>query len=369
LTVGALAYVVTLVTWRDRVIEGDVAREGWLHRDGDVQWFQTLDGQRIDLPADAESPEAAKRLVPGIVTIFGRVRWLYFLAGTTLLASSLTLTGMRWQWLLQSHGLDPGLWQTIRLTWVGYLANNFLPGATGGDFVKAFSIARRSPGKRTSAVMTVLLDRVVGLVALILMGAIGVLMKSTRDGFDATGRLVLLMLTVSVLGGILFFSRRVRKILRIAEILEAIPFGRHIQKIDDSLFHYREHGGQLFRCLLLGMAIWALTIVAIYLSGQSLRMNVAILDYFICLPIIFTAGAAVPAIAGLGILETLFQQFFGPVGAPASVAVALCILYRLMMLIVSIPGALPLYQEFSALRHPVPSIIIDHEGSPSGEVA
>ena len=232
---------------------------------------------------------------------------------------------------------------------MGYLSNNVLPGATGGDLVKAYTIARRTPGKRTSAVMTVLLDRVLGLLALIILGAIGVAIKASQGGFDRTGQFVLTMLAVATIGGMVFFSRRVRIIFRISSFLDRIPLGHQIE-IDESLFHYRDHKWQLARCLSLGLLIWLMCIAGIYCLGQSISMSVNFVDYFICLPVIFSAGALAPSIAGLGVLEGLFQHFFGEAGATPSTAVAVCLLYRLAVLIISIPGALPLYHEFSSIK-------------------
>jgi len=349
-TVGAIAYVLSQITWHDRLIDNGTVIEGWLHVDNGSRTLVTGTGEVITVPNDADQADAKIRLVPGIISIFSRVKFGYFLEGTILVATSVFLGAVRWQWLLQSHELDPGLREATRLTWMGYISNNILPGATGGDLVKAYTIARRSPGKRTSAVMTVILDRIIGLLALIILGAIGVAIKASRNGVDSTGRLVLTMLAVAVVGGIVFFSRRIRIIFRISAFFDRIPLGHHFKKIDESLFHYRDHKAQLAKCVGIGLFIWFLTIGGIFLMGESIAMSVPFIDYFICLPVIFSAGAVAPSIAGLGVLEGLFQHFFGAVGAAPSTAVALCLLYRLAILMVSIPGAYPLYQEFSTVK-------------------
>lgn len=366
-TVGALWYVVTQITWHDRLLMDGTSIDGWQHIEGGKRQFVTSKGRVIDIPADADDPDAKTRFIPGILTIFSKIRWQYFAAAVLLLSTSVALGGVRWQWLLQAHDLDPGLLESVRLTWMGFLSNNVLPGATGGDLVKAVSIARRTPGKRTSAVMTVLLDRVIGLVSLMLMGVIGIIIKIMRygtDGIDSTGRIVLLMLAGVVVGGVIFFSRRVRDLFRIAALLDRIPLGARIKKIDDSLFHYRAHKMQLAKCIGIGLLIWVLTITCIICLGESISMNVAPLDYLVSLPVIFTAGAVAPSIAGLGVLEGLFQHFFGLVGASASSAVALCLLYRLTQMASSIPGIWPLYREFSSTQPTIVSSLVDESEVP-----
>lgn len=350
-TVAAVWYVVTQITWHDRLIVGNDVFEGWASKKGSERTLTTFEGRTIPIPADALQEGGSARYVPGILSIFGTIKFGYLLGALALFFGALFLGSMRWQWLMESHGIHPGLWQVTRINWMGYLSNNVLPGSTGGDLVKALSIARRSPGKKTAAVMTVLLDRVVGFVSVILLGGIGVGIKYFRDGvFDSSGRLVLLMATVVVVGGTFFFSRRVRKILRVAEILDRVPLGKAIKKVDDAVFHYHRHKWQLTKCIGMGLLVWICTIVAIYLLGQSVAMPTAMIDYFIFSPIIFTAGAVFPSIAGLGVLEGLFQHLFGMAGAPAASAVAVSLLYRLNGLVVSLPGAIPLFQEFSSLN-------------------
>jgi uncharacterized membrane protein YbhN (UPF0104 family) len=55
---------------------------------------------------------------------------------------------------------------------LGLFGNTFLPGSVGGDFFKAYFLAKDSPGQRTAAVSTVLMDRGFGLFGLILFAAV-----------------------------------------------------------------------------------------------------------------------------------------------------------------------------------------------------
>src|SRR5262249_1875839 len=53
----------------------------------------------------------------------------------------------------------------FRLGLIGYYLSTFLPGSIGGDIIKAAQIAREQD-RRTVAVATVLIDRVIGLCGL-----------------------------------------------------------------------------------------------------------------------------------------------------------------------------------------------------------
>jgi uncharacterized protein (TIRG00374 family) len=90
--------------------------------------------------------------------------WLA-LAGA-LLAASLALTLVRWYVLVHAQGLPFTLRNAFRLGLVGFFFNTFLPGSVGGDLVKAAGLAR-SQRRRTVAVATVIMDRVIALWGLI----------------------------------------------------------------------------------------------------------------------------------------------------------------------------------------------------------
>ncbi|MFO0945858.1 MAG: lysylphosphatidylglycerol synthase transmembrane domain-containing protein [Planctomycetota bacterium] len=234
-----------------------------------------------------------------------------------------------------------------------------LPGSTGGDFIKGLCIYRRTPGKRVAAVMTVLVDRVVGLISLMIIGTVAALIQADDGDLKGISQTSSWILGAIMGGGAIFFSARLRKLLKVAEIVERLPFKKRIKEVDQSVFHYRNHLWMLGGNVAISFLIHATTIFCIYLVGRSLQLTIPLMFYFEALPVIFTAGAFFPAIGGLGILESLFAHFFVGQGATASSAVALCILYRLMILVGSLPGAIFTYREFSA--HGIPKISGDEE--------
>jgi len=68
-------------------------------------------------------------------------------------------------------GVPFRLIDSLRLSFVGTFFNLVIPGAVGGDLVKAAYLARMNL-PRTQAIATLLIDRVVGLVGLFYLAAI-----------------------------------------------------------------------------------------------------------------------------------------------------------------------------------------------------
>src|SRR5207253_6760103 len=108
----------------------------------------------------------------GLAGVIERPMHLPFLAmaGAIALASVL-LTFVRWYFLVRAQDLPFTLPSALRLGMIGFYLTTFLPGAVGGDIIKAAFIAREQ-SRRTVAVTTVIMDRVIGLCGLVWLVAL-----------------------------------------------------------------------------------------------------------------------------------------------------------------------------------------------------
>ncbi len=94
-----------------------------------------------------------------------------------VLAFGLYMTGvllafLRWYLLVRALGLPFRLKDAYRLGFIGMLFNFVIPGAVGGDFVKAAYLCREQ-GTRTGPIASVVVDRIVGLLGLFLLACVG----------------------------------------------------------------------------------------------------------------------------------------------------------------------------------------------------
>jgi uncharacterized protein (TIRG00374 family) len=109
---------------------------------------------------------------PGLAELLGRPWHLLPLVLAIVVESTgVLLTFVRWHVLVRAQKLPFTLPDALRLGLVGFFFNAFLPGGVGGDLVKAAFIAKEQ-NRRTVAVATVLMDRVMGLGGVLLLAAI-----------------------------------------------------------------------------------------------------------------------------------------------------------------------------------------------------
>ena len=83
----------------------------------------------------------------------------------------------RWQILLRVQKIRLSFPRVAGLFLIGMFYNQFLPGGTGGDIIKSYLLLKETPDKKAGALLAVVFDRLIGLVALV---AITVTLVSLR---------------------------------------------------------------------------------------------------------------------------------------------------------------------------------------------
>src|SRR6202047_5651891 len=74
----------------------------------------------------------------------------------------------RWQILMRVQGMYMSWRRATMLFFVGLFFNLFMPGYTGGDFARLYYLMREFPDKKKESVLTVVMDRLIGMAALVL---------------------------------------------------------------------------------------------------------------------------------------------------------------------------------------------------------
>lgn len=316
----------------------------------------TLPGETVQRTATRGATDDGRTLAvePGFLTYWHNLDpWLFGLGALCYFLTAL-IAGARWWWLLKVNGTDVSLAETLRFTWIGIFFNNVVPGATGGDVVKALYIMKRCPGHRVQVLMSVVVDRVLGLGSLALLGAIVVLFSLDKFAEIAIG-IWGVILGVGLLG-LVAFSRRLRQLVRLKALLDRLPpkLGHLLKKVDHAVFVYRERKTVIVASLVAGVGNHVLAVLSVVCIGNSLDIGMPSLEYFVLIPVINIVTAVPLAPNGWGIGESLYSYFFGQYGwgnipgVPEAVAkqtmgtrgLALSVLYRLHVTLWSLFGGL-----------------------------
>ncbi len=264
---------------------------------------------RIPLQGVAESLRAARP--PWIAAAFG------------LLLFSNLLGSYQWARLLHTVGIRIPLWKVCVYYHVGLFFNNFLPANIGGDIARVADASRYGP-TRAAAVSTVLLDRMVGTVALASLALV-----TTLPAIDAFHlRLVYLSLVA-------FFALSVGlvwavfhpEMLPLAErVLARVGLGGLKPHLDDLAMRLRGFRGQrrLFLELFAVALLTQISRIGVHaLVGRALGLHVALPYFFLFVPLLAVIVSLPISFNGIGVREGAGVVLFGLVGVSRAQAFSL----------------------------------------------
>jgi hypothetical protein len=239
-------------------------------------------------------------------------QWGFLAAAFVVTVAATLLSMIRWHLLVRALDLPFALRDALRLSFLGYLFNFFSFGVVGGDVLKAVFIAREQPLRRTEAMATVFVDRVVGLYALFLMASIGLLaMTLSGVAFPAGGAAAIAALGrvatgITIVGGLGLAVMMLPGFTTnpLAEALTRLPLvGATIGSLMGALRTYRRRLPVLLGTVLLSLVTHCLTVIGIFLLARGLPGDHPTLAiHFLIVPIA-TLAAAVPLPGGLGAFE------------------------------------------------------------------
>lgn len=290
----------------------------------------------IDRPAARNS--VRPRLNKGILSVVRNARLDLLLLSVIMIIVGSLLAVYRWTLLLRAADLVTGLFRAVSLTFIGLFFNTVMPGLTGGDLVKAVYIARDHSKKKTEAIITVLLDRVLGITGLALVA--GLVIPWKYEAYAAVAPWIYGFLLVLVFLGVVFFSRRVRSAVRLDEILKRLPLQQFILKINQAVFLYRYRKGTVLTSVGLSMVVHLMIITGIAFIGIGIGLDVPMQSYFAIMPIVLIVMALPVSPGGLGTGEAAAIYFWSPLGVSASEAFSLLLVYRMAQIAVSLIGGL-----------------------------
>ncbi len=257
------------------------------------------------------------------------VDWSYFGLSVLLYFVALVIMAFRIQAIFKVQQIHLSAQDSFYLNFLGLFFNLFFPSAVGGDVAKAYYAYKHS-GKKIESTTAVILDRLMGFVALIIMAMFGVLVFSKQIGNNRIDEMVYgagLIMTVSIL---FFGSKRFAKIFKFLEHL--IPSEKWRARVADLyriIYGYKKHVGVMFYTVGLSMIAQSFFVMVHYTTARSLGADMSPWLFFILVPILAIVSMA-PSIGGLGVREAgvvyLFQHYM-----PSEKALALSILLDIII--------------------------------------
>jgi uncharacterized protein (TIRG00374 family) len=282
------------------------------------------------------------------------------LAALAIFLATTWVMAWRWQLLLAAKGIHEPLGWLTRLYFIGYAASQVLPTAVGGDAVRIVDHARRRPDARADAAGAVLMERVVGSAGTLVLVAVALAVAAGRYP-DIRSFVWIEVALIAAIGLflVLLFSRRFGRHLQetIFPLGRRLRLERPLSSVYQAMHDYRDHPATLAAALGVTIAVQIVRIVAIWLCGVAVGVDVSPLVYFVLGPFLFLVQMVPVTLNGIGVREVVFVELLGRFDVDPQAALATGLLFYAITIATSLPGGFIIL--WRSLR---PAVVRQQEG-------
>jgi uncharacterized protein (TIRG00374 family) len=277
----------------------------------------------VDLGATAQVLRAAAPAWVGVAAAF--------------LLADVLVRAVRWRRLLAPVRFIR-LRRVLGYLLIGYLANNVLP-ARLGELVRCHYLGDREGISRTTALGTVVVERVVDIAVVVAIAATAILVLSVRGivaGAVLIGVAITALLAVAL--GIGIVAHRIPGAERVASTAERWPRAAELgAKLRDGLA-VAGRPRTLAEALGLSVVAWGATLLAFAAAGQAIGVELSIGQASLLAAGVALAAAIPSGPASLGTYELAAVRLGQAVGVPGEASLAIAILTHALILVITTGG-------------------------------
>lgn len=251
---------------------------------------------------------------------------------------------LRWILLLRASGNPISTADATRLFLVSSFVGSFLPAGVGADAARAYGLTRGTRHQApeatervsaSEALASVAVDRLLGIVSLVLMAIIGVIAWAPQGRTDwriAAGTGAALIACVGV-----FWANEWMRWIIPAHRHDGF-FTRRVLRLTDAVGRYRDRRGVLVHVLVWSIVVQVLRITQAYVLALGLGMTVPYTYFLLFMPLGLMMLLLPISISGFGLPQAMIVWLLQPMGVPDIQSLALSTLIILTGLAGNLPG-------------------------------
>jgi uncharacterized membrane protein YbhN (UPF0104 family) len=288
---------------------------------------------------------------PSFRELAGRPKnWPLLLTALPICLVAVTITILRWHMLVRTLGLSFAVRDSLRAGFLAYACNLIPVGLVAGDSVKAVMLIHKNLLRKTEAIASVLVDRVIGLYGLLLLAAIASLFLPAEQlaTLEPADRATIVNLcyvvrtlaVVSTVGLVVMLIPGVTH-SRLWDLLEHLPFaGAVLHKLVGAMRAYRRRVDLLLAAIGISLAVHSLYVSSVVIMTMSIGIPPEFQppprSIVVIVPPTMIAGAL-----PIGVYEVTVMLLFkaiSPAGAPKNMGLLIALAYRIIQILIASVG-------------------------------
>ena len=288
-------------------------------------------------------------------TTFSQINPAVFALTLVVFTVAHLIVSLRWWLLLRTQGIFIGFWPAVRLYFLGWFYNNFMPSSVGGDLVRAWYVTTHTD-KKFEAALSVFVDRVIGLLSTLAIAVFFyTIFVKNEQGLISFHNPTAIINSLATYKSVIVYS--ILLIIAILAIMTLIKPGRMIlskifcgirtvlskivKKLKNAGILYSRKPLTILTVLALTIGMQIMTITAFWILGRGMGIEAGIKYYYVIFPLMWVIGAVPVSIGGAVVLEGgIVYLFVRLAGTAPEQALAIALCQRAIWMITSLPGAI-----------------------------
>jgi len=248
-----------------------------------------------------------------------------------------SISAWKWQLLLRIHGATYGFVKLHKWYFIAMFFNNFLPTSIGGD---GYRVYRTLDNKRsrTAAVLAVFVERLSGILTLLLVGWFAAITGSVLHGGLLSQTYVQLGVVGLIITGaiiLILFNRRFWQ-----RLLNWKRLPKLLRTLTEHLVDYRKQPGLSTAVIGVSLLFHLFTISWVWLLMKLAGEPLAWYDVAVISALLSVVAVVPLSINGIGVIEGSLIYLAGQFGMSYDTALLVALLQRVLLIPISIAGGL-----------------------------
>ncbi len=268
--------------------------------------------------------------------------WRWLGVGTGIFFLGTITATARWKILLAVQNIQMTWLRTWQLFMIGMFFNLFMLGSTGGDVVKMFLTMREAKENKAAALLSVFMDRVIGMLALIFLSVSFLYFRydllNHAEGSSTLLNLLLWLLAAALLIIISMFV--VAGLGWVHSLPPWTPLRGRMVEVSAALHTYGQSWRLTIWALLISFPLFGMYFTTFYCAARAFTTLVGLVDIFSVMPIVAVITAIPISVSGIGLRESLFVSLLAPFGVGAAIATLISVTGFLINTLGSLAGGI-----------------------------
>lgn len=252
------------------------------------------------------------------------VPWWFYVVAISLTFFRTWMLSVRWRLLNSDLSGQISGWQYFRFSVIARLYDFIMPGALGGDIIKGGYVWHHVKEKKGENIISMLVDRLVGLVSMLSIGFIALLFARERLNIDMVSIVAVtaaLVIVTFLLERKDFFLKEIKSIKRQGRIPAFI--GKTADTLETSLNFYRKNRRRVFLAFCIALPVNIIPFLFYFLKVFLLQIDISLIHVVFVLAIASLISALPISLGGHGVRELSLVYLFGLFGVTTDQVITL----------------------------------------------